>query len=75
MRWASGLNWWWSDIMKRAHAIAMAGGDEYDALTRWRHFLHWKPGARKAIKRGYNRRQRAMQHQQMRRAAVDMAAA
>lgn len=36
----------------------MTSGDEYDALTRWRHVLHWKPGARKAIKRGYNRRQR-----------------
>jgi hypothetical protein len=61
--------------MKRAHIIPMTSGDEFDALTRWRHFLHWKPGARKAINRGYNRRQRAMQHEQMRRDAVDMVAA
>ncbi|MFA7279390.1 MAG: hypothetical protein WC100_04795 [Sterolibacterium sp.] len=28
--------------MKRAHIIPMAGGDEYDALTLWRHVLRWK---------------------------------
>ena len=32
--------------MKRAHAIPMTSGGEFDALTRWRHFLHWKPGTR-----------------------------
>jgi hypothetical protein len=37
--------------MKRAHIIPMAGGDEYDALTLWRHVLRWKPGTRKVIKR------------------------
>ena len=50
--------------MKRAHIIPMTGGDEYDALTCWRHVYHWKPGTRKAIKRGYNRRQRAMLKQE-----------
>lgn len=41
--------------MKR---IPMKTADEYDALTRWRHFLHWRAGERKRIKRGYNRRER-----------------
>lgn len=27
--------------MKRAHAIPATGGDEFDALTWWCHFLHW----------------------------------
>jgi hypothetical protein len=38
--------------------IPMKGGDEYDALTRWKRFLRWRPGERKAIKRGYNKRAR-----------------
>lgn len=33
-------------------------GDEQDALTGWRHWLYWRAGERKAIKRGYNRRER-----------------
>lgn len=44
--------------MVRAHTIPMRGGDEYDALTRWKRYLHWRSGERKRIKRGYNRRQR-----------------
>jgi len=38
--------------------IPMVGGDEYDALTRWRRYLNWKPGERKRIKRRYNKRVR-----------------
>ena len=38
--------------------IPMKNGDEYDALTKWKRFLHWKPGERKRIKRGYNKRVR-----------------
>lgn len=60
--------------MKRAHAIPMTSGDEHDALTRWRHFLHWKPGMRKAIKRGYSRRQRAVERSQLRHFTVGLAA-
>ncbi|MBI3523612.1 MAG: hypothetical protein HY066_03655 [Betaproteobacteria bacterium] len=48
--------------MKRAHIIPVAGGDEYDALTRWRRVYHWKSGTRKAIRRGYSRRQRTVEH-------------
>ena len=33
-------------------------GDEYDALTRWKKFLHWKPGERKRIKKAYNKKER-----------------
>jgi hypothetical protein len=40
--------------------IPMKGGDEYDALTRWKKYLHWSPGQRKAIKRGYRRRCRRL---------------
>lgn len=38
--------------------IPMTNGDEFDALTRWRHRLHWKPGERSTIKRRYRRRER-----------------
>ncbi len=38
--------------------VPMKTGDEYDALTRWRRFLHWRAGDRKDIKRGFRRRVR-----------------
>lgn len=38
--------------------IPLSGGDEYDALTRWRRIMSWRAGDRKAIKRRYNRRVR-----------------
>ena len=31
-------------------------GPEYDALTRFKRFLNWRPGARKAAKVTFNRR-------------------
>ena len=36
--------------------IPLKGGDEYDALTKGRRFLHWKTGQIKKIKRAYNKR-------------------
>ena len=33
-------------------------GDEYDALTKFKKFLCFKPGERKAIKRAYNKKER-----------------
>lgn len=36
--------------------IPMKGGAEYDALTRWKWYMNWVPGERKAIKNGYRRR-------------------
>ena len=39
-------------------SIPLKGGDEYDALTRWRRLLRWRPGERKAVKRQYQRRER-----------------
>lgn len=44
--------------MKR---IPMKTGDEFDALTKWRNVLHWRPGERARIKRGYRRRERRRQ--------------
>lgn len=41
--------------MKR---MPLKTGDEYDALTRWKKFLHWKPGKRKRIKKAYNKKER-----------------
>ena len=38
----------------------MKTGDEYDAFTGWKRYLHWRPGERKRIKRGYNRRARRL---------------
>ena len=40
------------------HYVPMADCDEFDALTRWRQYLHFKPGTRKWIKRRYNKRER-----------------
>lgn len=39
--------------------IPLKSGDEYDALSRRaKGYLRWRPGERKAIKRGYQRRLR-----------------
>jgi len=39
--------------------IKMQGGDEFDALSKKaKNYYHWKPGERKKIKRGYNKRLR-----------------
>ena len=40
------------------HRGKLKSGDEWDGLTRARHWHIWRAGDRKAIKRGYNRRQR-----------------
>ncbi len=39
-------------------SLPMKGGDEYDALTRWRKVLDWRAGERSWIKRKYRRRER-----------------
>tara|TARA_B100000902_G_scaffold261048_1_gene247322 strand:+ start:215 stop:370 length:156 start_codon:yes stop_codon:yes gene_type:complete len=37
----------------------MISGDEFDALSKKaKNLLHWRPGERKKIKRGYNKRLR-----------------
>jgi hypothetical protein len=36
--------------------IPLKYGDEYDALTKAKNYYHWRPGQRKRIKRGYNKR-------------------
>jgi hypothetical protein len=36
--------------------IPLRSGDEYDALTRWRRYLDFRPGERKRVKHGYWRR-------------------
>jgi hypothetical protein len=41
--------------MKR---MPLKTSDEYDALTRWKKFLKWRPGQRKKIKRAYNKKER-----------------
>lgn len=33
-------------------------GDEFDAFTRWRRLLNWRPGALKKIKRSFVKRSR-----------------
>ena len=39
--------------------IKMISGDEFDALSKKaKKYFHWKPGERKKIKRGYNKRLR-----------------
>ncbi|MCA1800405.1 MAG: hypothetical protein LC650_03850 [Actinobacteria bacterium] len=45
----------------------MTNGDEVDALSKnGKRFLVWKPGERKAIKRGYNRRNRKTVKEELR---------
>ena len=36
--------------------LPLKSGDEYDALSKARKFLHWKAGELKKIKRAYNKR-------------------
>jgi hypothetical protein len=36
--------------------LPLKGGDEYDALSKARKFIHWKAGELKKIKRAYNKR-------------------
>lgn len=38
--------------------IPLKGGDEFDALSGWKHYYSFKAGARKKIKRKYVRRLR-----------------
>ena len=38
--------------------IPLNSGDEQDALTPWRHYLGFKAGERKSIKKRYNKRLR-----------------
>lgn len=44
----------------------MIDGGEYDALTRMKRFLGWKPGVRKGIKRKHNKRQRRIAKNRLR---------
>ena len=46
--------------MKQGRTTPMKGGDEYDALTKWRQLLCYlgRSGAAKKIKRQYNKRAR-----------------
>jgi hypothetical protein len=48
------------------HKIPMGSGDELDAFTRWRRYLHWRPGERARIKRGYRRRERQVARRECR---------
>lgn len=52
-------------IHLHAQRIAMTSVDEYDAFTRWRHYLHWHRGERKRIKRKYHRRWRKQVRRQL----------
>jgi len=47
--------------------IPLKGGDEYDALTGWKRFIYFRPGERKAIKRGFNQRERHVQKNKLRK--------
>lgn len=38
--------------------IPLNSADEQDALTKWRLVLNWRPGQRKKIKNGYQKRVR-----------------
>lgn len=38
--------------------VKFINGDEWDCLTRWRKYIHLKPGDTKRIKRNFNKRNR-----------------
>jgi hypothetical protein len=44
--------------INRRLGVPMVTGDENDALTRFKRFVNWRPGVRKALKRAFNRRVR-----------------
>ena len=47
--------------------IPTKGGDEHDAFSGWRRFLHWRPGERPRLKRKFNKRVRAAIKDEIRR--------
>jgi hypothetical protein len=49
------------------HRGKMRGAIEYDALTKWKRYLYWRPGERKLIKRGYNKRVRKLAKEKLRK--------
>lgn len=44
--------------IEKKTGVPLKGGPEHDALTRFRKFLNWRPGQRKAAKVSFNRRVR-----------------
>ena len=53
------------------HRGKLKSGEEYDALTRWRKRLYWKPGETKKVKHKYNKRQRKQSRFELKRQADD----
>ena len=49
-----------TDPLPPLRRIPMISGDEQDALTGSKRYYGWRPGQRKQIKRGYQRRMRKM---------------
>lgn len=50
------------------HRLPLKSGDEQDALSRRaKGYLRWRPGERKAIKRGYQRRMRQIAREALRK--------
>jgi hypothetical protein len=47
------------------HRAELKGGAEYDALSRWRNYYHFKSGTRRWIKRKFSRRQRREARKEM----------
>jgi hypothetical protein len=47
--------------------VPLKSGDEYDALTPWKRFYHFKPGTRKEIKRGFRKRVRRFVRKMLRK--------
>jgi hypothetical protein len=53
------------------HRERLVDGDEYDALTRGKHFHKWRAGDRAAIKRRFNKRVRRTVRSGLRRPGGD----
>ena len=53
--------------MAMGHREVMKGcGDEWDAFTGWRRYLHWQPGQLRRVKQRFNRRVRRKVKQELR---------
>lgn len=45
--------------------IQLTNGDEYDLFTGWRRYLHFRPPAKRRIKRAYRRRERHLARREL----------
>jgi len=53
------------------HREKLKDGDEQDAFTGWRHMMHWRTGALRAIKKRFNKRVRKNARKALKEVSTD----